>query len=130
MSLIRLANGEKFEIEQPNEGQGLMRNRQRQTLALVFKAESDSFEHIKAVFTPENLETFNIYYPDNETADEPDEQLEGVSHKIFEGYTMIGEWIDKEIEVSKETRNSAAVYARQLSVTLGERLMSDTEAVQ
>ena len=43
---------------------------------------------------------------------------------------MIGEWIDKEIEVSKETRNSAAVYARQLSVTLGERLMSDTEAAQ
>lgn len=29
MSLIRLANGHKYEIEQPNEGEGMMRNRRR-----------------------------------------------------------------------------------------------------
>lgn len=125
MSLIRLANGEKFEIDQPNEGQGLMRNRQRKTLELKFRSTADAFERIKAAFTAENLEFITVYYPENETADEPDEQLEGVSHKTFEGYTMIGEWIDKEVEVTPETRTTAAVYGRQLSVTLGEHMLTD-----
>lgn len=75
---------------------------------------------------PESLESFRIYYPDNETANEPDEQLEGVSNKLFEAFSLVGDWEDKEIELQKETSKTPAVYGRQLSVTLGERLASDT----
>ena len=38
MSLIRLANGHKYEIEQPQEGEGMMRNRRRNTVQLTFRA--------------------------------------------------------------------------------------------
>ena len=87
MSLIRLANGHKYEIEQPNEGEGMMRNRRRNTVQITFRAGAEQFDAIRADIKPENLESFRIYYPDNETP---------------------------------------AVYGRQLSVTLGERLASDT----
>lgn len=125
MSLIRLADGQKFEVEQPQEGEGMMRNRRRKTLGLTFRAAETSFAAIRAAFVPENLETITVYYPDNETADEPDEQLEGVAHKDFAGYSVIGEWTDKEVEKVAETSKSPAAYARQLSVTLGERLLTD-----
>lgn len=126
MSLIRLADGQKFEIAQPNEGEGMLRNRKRSTVQITFRAAAGQFDSIRAAIVPENLETFDIFYPENETADEPDEQLEGVSHKTFEGYSLVGDWEDKEIEVQKETSKTMAVYGRQLSVTLGERLASDT----
>ena len=83
MSLIKLANGHKYEIEQPNEGEGMMRNRRRNTVQLTFRADAEQFDAIRADIVPDNLEIFTIYYPDNETADEPDEQLTGVAHKDF-----------------------------------------------
>ena len=73
MSLIKLANGHKYEIEQPNEGEGMMRNRRRNTVQLTFRADAEQFDAIRA----------------------------------------------------KETSKAPAVYGRQLSVTLGERLASD-----
>ena len=115
MSLIKLANGHKYEIEQPNEGEGMLRNRRRNTVQITFRAD----------IVPDNLEIFTIYYPDNETADEPDEQLTGVAHKDFSAYALVGDWEDKEVEKQKETSKAPAVYGRQLSVTLGERLASD-----
>ena len=126
MSLIKLANGHKYEIEQPNEGEGMMRNRRRNTVQLTFRADAEQFDAIRADIVPDNLEIFTIYYPDNETADEPDEQLTGVAHKDFSAYALVGDWEDKEIELQKETSKAPAVYGRQLSVTLGERLASDT----
>lgn len=126
MSLLRLANGHKYEIDQPNEGEGMLRNRKRNTVKITFRAGAEQFDAIREDIKPANLEPFTIYYPDNETADEPDEQLEGVSNKVFEGYTLIGDWEDKEVEVQQETSRTPAVYGRQLSVTLGERLASDT----
>ena len=125
MSLIKLANGHKYEIEQPNEGEGMMRNRRRNTVQLTFRADAEQFDAIRADIVPDNLEIFTIYYPDNETADEPDEQLTGVAHKDFSAYALVGDWEDKEVEVQKETSKAPAVYGRQLSVTLGERLASD-----
>lgn len=125
MSLIRLANGQKYEIDQPQEGESLLRNRQRRTLSLVFRAAEDQFSAIKEAFSAANLAALTVYYPDNERADEPDEQLEGVAHKDFAGYTLVGEWTDKEIEAERETSTSPAIYKRQLAVTLGERLASD-----
>ena len=125
MSLIKLANGHKYEIEQPNEGGGMMRNRRRNTVQLTFRADAEQFDAIRADIVPDNLEIFTIYYPDNETADEPDEQLTGVAHKDFSAYALVGDWEDKEVEKQKETSKAPAVYGRQLSVTLGERLASD-----
>ena len=125
MSLIKLANGHKYEIEQPNEGEGMMRNRRRNTVQLTFRADAEQFDAIRADIVPDNLEIFTIYYPDNETADEPDEQLTGVAHKDFSAYALVGVWEDKEVEKQKETSKAPAVYGRQLSVTLGERLASD-----
>lgn len=125
MSLIKLANGHKYEIEQPNEGEGMMRNRRRNTVQLTFRAGAEQFDAIRADIVPDNLEIFTIYYPDNETADEPDEQLTGVAHKDFFAYALVGDWEDKEVEKQKETSKAPAVYGRQLSVTLGERLASD-----
>lgn len=125
MSLIKLANGHKYEIEQPNEGEGMMRNRRRNTVQLTFRADAEQFDAIRADIVPDNLEIFTIYYPDNETADEPDEQLTGVEHKDFSAYALVGDWEDKEVEKQKETSKAPAVYGRQLSVTLGERLASD-----
>lgn len=125
MSLIKLANGHKYEIEQPNEGEGMMRNRRRNTVQLTFRADAEQFDAIRADIVPDNLEIFTIYYPDNETADEPDEQLTGVAHKDFSAYALVGDWEDKEVEKQKETSKASAVYGRQLSVTLGERLASD-----
>ena len=125
MSLIRLANGHKYEIDQPQEGQSLLRNRQRRTLSLVFRGQETLFQQIKEDFKAENLEALTVYYPDNETADEPDAQLEGVAHKDFIAYTLVGEWTDKEVEDQQETSTTPATYKRQLSVTLGERLASD-----
>ena len=125
MSLIKLANGHKYEIEQSNEGEGMMRNRRRNTVQLTFRADAEQFDAIRADIVPDNLEIFTIYYPDNETADEPDEQLTGVAHKDFSAYALVGDWEDKEVEKQKETSKAPAVYGRQLSVTLGERLASD-----
>ena len=125
MSLIKLANGHKYEIEQPNEGEGMMRNRRRNTVQLTFRADAEQFDAIRADIVPDNLEIFTIYDPDNETADEPDEQLTGVAHKDFSAYALVGDWEDKEVEKQKETSKAPAVYGRQLSVTLGERLASD-----
>ena len=125
MSLIKLANGHKYEIEQPNEGEGMMSNRRRNTVQLTFRADAEQFDAIRADIVPDNLEIFTIYYPDNETADEPDEQLTGVAHKDFSAYALVGDWEDKEVEKQKETSKAPAVYGRQLSVTLGERLASD-----
>ena len=125
MSLIKLANGHKYEIEQPNEGEGMLRNRRRNTVQITFRADAEQFDAIRADIVPDNLEIFTIYYPDNETADEPDEQLTGVAHKDFSAYALVGDWEDKEVEKQKETGKAPAVYGRQLSVTLGERLASD-----
>ena len=44
MSLIKLANGHKYEIEQPNEGEGMMRNRRRNTVQLTFRADAEQFD--------------------------------------------------------------------------------------
>ena len=63
MSLIRLANGHKYEIEQPNEGEGMMRNRRRNTVQITFRAGAEQFDAIRADIKPENLESFRIYYP-------------------------------------------------------------------
>ena len=125
MSLIKLANGHKYEIEQPNEGEGMLRNRRRNTVQITFRADAEQFDAIRADIVPDNLEIFTIYYPDNETADEPDEQLTGVAQKDFSAYALVGDWEDKEVEKQKETSKAPAVYGRQLSVTLGERLASD-----
>ena len=125
MSLIKLANGHKYEIEQPNEGEGMMRNRRRNTVQLTFRADAEQFDAIRADIVPDNLEIVTIDYPDHETADEPDEQLTGVAHKDLSAYALVGDWEDKEVEKQKETSKAPAVYGRQLSVTLGERLASD-----
>lgn len=95
------------------------------TVQLTFRAGAEQFDAIRADIVPDNLEIFTIYYPDNETADEPDEQLTGVAHKDFSAYALVGDWEDKEVEKQKETSKAPAVYGRQLSVTLGERLASD-----
>ena len=44
---------------------------------------------------------------------------------VVEGRLQIRDWEDKEVEKQKETSKAPAVYGRQLSVTLGERLASD-----
>ena len=51
--------------------------------------------------------------------------MTGVAHKDFSAYALVGDWEDKEVEKQKETSKAPAVYGRQLSVTLGERLASD-----
>ena len=60
MSLIRLANGHKYEIEQPQEGEGMMRNRRRNTVQLTFRAAAEQFDAIRADIVPGNLEPFTI----------------------------------------------------------------------
>ena len=80
MSLIKLANGHKYEIEQPNEGEGMMRNRRRNTVQLTFRADAEQFDAIRADIVPDNLEIFTIYYPDNETADEPELRIRIFPH--------------------------------------------------
>ena len=62
MSLIRLANGHKYEIEQPNEGEGMMRNRRRNTVQITFRADAEQFDAIRADIVPGNLETFAYWY--------------------------------------------------------------------
>ena len=47
-------------------------------MQITFRADAEQFDAIRADIVPDNLEIFTIYYPDNETADEPDEQLTGV----------------------------------------------------
>ena len=126
MSLIRLANGHKYEIEQPNEGEGMMRNRRRNTVQITFRAGAEQFDAIRADIISENLESFRIYYPDKENENEQDDQLEGVRIYLFDAFSLVVDWEDKEIELQKETSKTPAVYGRQLSVTLGERLASDT----
>ena len=126
MSLIRLANGHKYEIEQPQRGRrNDAKSPSQYGTAHVPRRCREQFD-LRADIVPGNLETFTIYYPDNETADEPDEQLAGVAHKDFSAYALVGDWEDKEVEVQKETSKTPAVYGRQPSVTLGERLASDT----
>ena len=44
---------------------------------------------------------------------------------VVSGRLQIRDWEDKEVEKQKETSKAPAVYGRQLSVTLGERLASD-----
>lgn len=58
MSLIRLANGHKYEIEQPNEGEGMLRNRKRSTVQITFRAGAEQFD---AITTKSNILRPSIY---------------------------------------------------------------------
>ena len=125
MSVVKLADGQKFTIEQPQEGTGLMRGRQRRTLQLDFAEEQERFEAIRAAFRAENLALLTVYYPENETALTADAQLAGVACKEFAAFSIVGEWIDREEETAPATADTPAVYGRRLSVTLGERIFGE-----
>lgn len=125
--VVKLKNGTKFTIEQPQENpNGIMRGRQRATLEIPFVAKENQFAEIQKAFTHENLESITVYYPDHETAETPDEQLQDVAQKEFLGYQLIGEW--KNIEELENTGDflNPPVYKRKLSVVLGQRQYGET----
>lgn len=125
--VVKLKNGTKFTIEQPQENpNGILRGRQRATLEIPFVAEENQFAEIQKAFTADNLESITIYYPENETAQTPDEQLRDVAQKDFLGYQLIGEWKNEEVQKSAEPYMQAPVYKRKLSVVLGQLQYGET----
>ena len=57
MSLIKLANGHKYEIEQPNEGEGMMRNRRRNTVQLTSGRMQNSLTPSGRISSPTTLKS-------------------------------------------------------------------------
>lgn len=125
MSVVKLADGQKFTIGQPQEGTAVMRGRQRRTLELTFDEKQERFAAIRAAFSEKNLASVTVYYPENETALASDAQLTGVACKEFAAFSIVSEWIDREGEVKPATSTAPAVYERRLSVMLGERLFGE-----
>lgn len=125
--VVKLKNGTKFTIEQPQENpNGIMRGRQRATLEIPFIAEESQFAEIQKAFTADNLERITVYYPENETAATPDGQLQDVAQKEFLGYQLIGEWKNEEIQQNAFEYGKPPVYKRKLSVVLGQLQYGET----
>ncbi len=125
--VVKLKNGTKFTIKQPQENpNGILRGRQRAVLEIPFTAEENRFAEIQKAFTAESLQQITVYYPENETADTPDEQLEGVAQKEFLGYQLIGEWKNEEVQQNADQYGAAPIYKRQLSVVLGQLQYGET----
>lgn len=122
MSLVKLANGQKFEIEAPvGLREGVLRQRERKILLLVFRAGEADFAEIRAAFADgANVETVTLYYPD-EKPDADDEQLAGVAHEVFVGFTVPGEVKEMEVMLEAGSPTRPPVYGRQLSIDLGQR---------
>lgn len=126
MSLVVLANGERFEIEPP-EGvhEGILHQRQRQILLLNFRAAVDQFNTIKKVFyDPQNTENIRIYFAE-EKASATDEQLEGVAHEDYQGFTMLGDIRETDKIIEEGTPARPPKYGRQLTIELGQRLYGE-----
>ncbi len=125
--VLKLKNGQKFTIEQPQENpNGIMRGRQRATLEIPFVAEEQQFSEIQFAFTADNLESITVYYPDHETEDTPDEQLQEVAQKEFLGYQLIGEWKNEEFQQNAGEYGQPPIYKRKLSVVLGQLQYGET----
>ncbi len=125
--VVKLKNGEKFTIYQPHENTaGILRGRQRPTLEIPFAAQEKEFTDIQSAFTAENLESLTIYYPENETKDTPDDQLQEVAQKEFLGYQLVGEWKNAEVVKTPSAYGEQPVYDRQLSVVLGQLQYGET----
>lgn len=122
MSLVKLADGQRFEIEPPTGTRtGILRQRERNILPLVLKADGERFDEIRQAFlATEKTETITIYFPDEkETA--TDAQLEGVAHEIYEGFTIPGDVKESDIVTAPGTLTSPPVFGRQLTIELGQR---------
>lgn len=125
--VVKLKNGAKFTIQQPQENpNGILRGRQRAVLEIPFVAQEQEFAEIQKAFVPENLQSLTIYYPENETKDTPDEQLEEVAQKEFLGYQLVGEWKNTEVMKNPSAYGEPPVYERQLSVILGQLQYGET----
>lgn len=125
MSLVKLANGQKYEIEAPAAvGSGVLRQRERKILPLVFKADVSEFEAIKAAFRdPANTETLVVYFPDEKpgTSDEVLDAPNGPAKEVYEGFTILGESKEEETVVTLGTSTAPPVYGRRLTIELGQR---------
>lgn len=123
MSLVLLASGERFEIESPTGTRdGVLRQRERSILPLTFTASTaEEFARIKTAFAdPERTEHITVYFPDEkDTAS--DAQLEGVAHKVYEGYTIPGEIKEEDKILIPGTPTEPPVYGRQLTIEMGRR---------
>lgn len=128
MSLVKLSDGQKFEVESTTGTRdGVLRQRERKILPLIFRADEGKFAKIKKAFAdPEKTETITVYFPD-EKGTATDEQLEGVAHKVYTGYTILGECKEDEIIVTAGTPDTPPEYARRLTIELGQRQYSETE---
>lgn len=125
MSLIKLANGQKFEIEPfSGEHETIIDGRRRNGLTFIFKASEENFLTIEAAFLQKsNLENITVYYPDEkETA--TDEQLQGVAHKVYMGYTKLGEVLKTQILLESDI-SKPPVFGKQLSIEVGERYFDE-----
>lgn len=123
MSLVKLADGTKYEIESPTGTRdGVLRQRERKILPLVFSTAAESqFTKIKKAFADaEKTENITLYFPD-EKATATDAQLEGVAHEVYEGYTIPGDVKESDIIVTPGTPTAPPEYGRQLTIELGQR---------
>lgn len=125
MSLVKLANGRKFEIESPTGlRDGILRQRERKILPLVFKEDADIFPTIRAAFAdPANTETITVYYHESDP-DKSDDVLDaekGPASKVYEGFTIPGEVKEEDRVIREGTPESPPEYGRQLTIELGER---------
>lgn len=127
--LIRLNDGTKFEASEVEKGHTLIRNRNRGSLDIKFKADQSRFDEIKEKFTTENLSKIQIFYPDLEESVSDDILFEenGPAHETFEYYDIVDVVKEFEVEVEPETATTPGVWDIKLSIQLGESLLSERE---
>ena len=127
MSLVKLFNGEKFEIESPaGLRDGILMQRERKILPLTFATTDESrFGAITAAFKDAaKTATITIYFPDEkETAS--DGQLEGVAQETYEGFTLTGEVKEETVVLEAGTPSALPVYGRKLSIEMGQRQLGE-----
>lgn len=131
MSLVVMADGQKFQMEQPNERKGLLRNRERQILELTFRSASrEALAKIENLFAdPEKTEQITVYYHEDDPS-ATDERLRGEgengpANKVFVGFTIPGDFVKGEVVKTEETPTAPAEYTNQLKVELGQRLFGE-----
>lgn len=121
MSILRLANGQQFEIQQPNEREGILEDRNRPITEFVFSGTPVQLDAIQeAIIKPENIETMTVVYHGS-NAELSADQLEGVANRDFTGYTVVGPLTRERVTVEKGTLTQPPVYGWQLKVELGQR---------
>lgn len=133
MSLIRLDNGTKYAIESTTGiQQGMLRQRERNILRVTFAENESKFAEIKAAMAdPANTDGIIIYMNENDPkiSDEhllppvgaDGQKLPGPAQEAYRGYTILGQVTEEDRIVEPGTAKSPPVYARRLTVELGER---------